>query len=64
VQRCDRHRFLALPKRWIGQRTIGWICRNRGLVRGSERHCRSGAAFARIAMIRIMLHRVAATTSA
>jgi transposase len=25
VRRCDRHRFVVLPKRWIVERTIGWI---------------------------------------
>lgn len=29
VRRCDRHRFVVLPKRWIVERTIGWISRNR-----------------------------------
>ena len=31
VRRCDRHRFVVLPKRWIVERTIGWISRNRRL---------------------------------
>jgi transposase len=64
VRRCDRHRFAALPKRWIVERTIGWISRNRRLARDFERHCRTAAAFIRIAMIRIMLRRLAANASA
>jgi transposase len=55
VRRCDRHRFVVLPKRWIVERTIGWISRNRRLARDFERHCRIAAAFVRMAMIRIML---------
>ncbi len=64
VRRCDRHRFVVLPKRWIVERTIGWISRNRRLARDFERHCRVAAAFVRVAMIRIMLRRLAAKTSA
>ena len=64
VRRCDRHRFVVLPKRWIVERTIGWISRNRRLARDFERHCRIAAAFVRMAMIRIMLRRLAAMPSA
>ena len=64
VRRCDRHRFVVLPKRWIAERTIGWISRNRRLARDFERHCRIAAAFVRMAMIRIMLRRLAPTPSA
>jgi transposase len=28
VRRCDRHRFVVLPKRWIVERTLAWISRN------------------------------------
>jgi transposase len=64
VRRCDRHRFVVLPKRWLVERTIGWISRNRRLARDFERHCRIAAAFVRMAMIRIMLRRLAAKPSA
>jgi transposase len=59
VRRCDRHRFVVLPKRWIIERTIGWVSRNRRLARDFERHVRIAAAFVRVAMIRIMLRRLA-----
>lgn len=64
VRRCDKHKFVVLPKRWIVERTIGWISRNRRLARDFERHCRIAAAFVRMAMIRIMLRRLAAKPSA
>jgi transposase len=64
VRRGDRHRFVVLPKRWIVERTIGWISRNRRPVRDCERHCRLATAFVRIAMIRIMLRRLAPKPSA
>jgi transposase len=63
VRRCDRHRFVVLSKRWIVERTIGWISRNRRLARDFERHCRIAAAFVRMAMIRLMLRRLAAKPS-
>jgi hypothetical protein len=55
VRRCDGHKFVVLPKRWIVERTIGWISRNRRLAREFERHCRIAAPFVRMVMIRIML---------
>jgi transposase len=64
VRRCDKGKFVVLPKRWIVERTIGWISRNRRLARDFERHCRIAAAFVRLAMIRIMLRRLTRKTSA
>lgn len=64
VRQSDRHRFVVLPKRWIVERTIGWISRNRRLARDFERHCRIAAAFVRMAMMRIMLRRLATKPSA
>ena len=64
VRRSDRHRFVVLPKRWIVERSIRWISRNRRLARDFERHCRIACAFVRMAMIRIMLPRLAAKPSA
>jgi transposase len=63
VKRSDLHRFVVLPKRWIVERTLGWISRNRRLMRDYERHTRKAAAFVRLAMIRIMLRRLAVNRS-
>jgi transposase len=60
VRRCDQHRFVVLPKRRIVERTLAWISRNRRLARDYERHARKAAAFVRLAMIRLMLRRLAA----
>ena len=62
VRRCDRHRFVVLPKRWIVERTLAWISRCRRLARDYERHTRTAAAFVRLAMIRLMLKRIAASS--
>jgi transposase len=58
VKRIEAHHFLVLPKRWIVERTLAWISRNRRLTRDFERYARSAAAFVRLAMIRIMLRRL------
>ena len=58
VKRSDVHRFVILPKRWIVERTLAWISRNRRLARDFERYATTVAAFVRLAMIRIMLKRL------
>ena len=55
--------FEVLPKRWIVERTFAWISRNRRLARDFERYATTVAAFIRLAMIRIMLRRLAANAS-
>ncbi len=62
VKRRDAHHFVVLPKRWIVERTIAWISRNRRLARDFERYARTVAAFVRLAMIRIMLRRLTRPT--
>lgn len=64
VRRCDRHKFVVLPKRRIVERIIGWISRIRRLARDFERRCRIAAAFVRMARLRIMLRRLAPKRSA
>src|SRR5215208_7574458 len=63
VKRSDAAGFEVLPKRWIVERTFAWISRNRRLARDFERYATTAAAFFRLAMIRIMLRRLAANTS-
>jgi transposase len=59
VKRNELHRFVVLPKRRIVERTLAWISRNRRLARDFERYARTFAAFIRLAMIRLMLRRLA-----
>ena len=60
VKRSDKAKgFVVLPKRWVVERTLAWISRNRRLARDFERYARTAAAFIRLAMIRIMLRRLA-----
>ena len=60
VKRSDTARgFLVLPKRWIVERTFGWLMRHRRLVRDYEASESSAEAMIHLAMIRIMLNRLA-----
>jgi transposase len=36
VKRNELHKFVVLPKRWIVERTLAWISRNRRLARDSS----------------------------
>ena len=60
VKRSDAAGFEVLPKRWIVERTFAWISRCRRLARDFERYACTTVAFIRLAMIRIMLRRLAA----
>jgi transposase len=59
VKRSDAAKgFVVLPKRWIVERTFGWLGRCRRLAKDYENLTRSAAAFLILAMIRLMLRRI------
>jgi len=59
VNRSDTAKgFYVLPKRWIVERTFGWLGRCRRLAKDFENLTRTHAAFVILAMIRIMLRRL------
>lgn len=60
VRRCDRAKgFKVLPKRWIVERTFGWLSKSRRLGRDYEVRLDHSESMVRICMIRIMLRRLA-----
>jgi transposase len=60
VKRSDTAKgFAVLPKRWIVERTFGWLNRCRRLAKDVENRIRTHFAFVQIAMIRIMMRRIA-----
>lgn len=60
VKRSDTAKgFQVLPKRWIVERTFGWLGRCRRLAKDFENLSRMALAFLRLALIRLMLRRVA-----
>jgi hypothetical protein len=51
--------FKILPRRWVIERTFGWLMCHHRLVRDYEATTSSAEAWAYIAMIRIQLRRLA-----
>ena len=58
VKRSDAKAFIVLPKRWIAERTIGWLNRCRRLAKDWEGLSRNALAFLRWASIRLMLRKL------
>jgi transposase len=59
VKRSDTAKgFHVLPKRWIVERTYGWMGRCRRLAKDYENRTRSHVGFIILAMIRLMLRRI------
>jgi transposase len=59
VKRSDAAKgFHVLPKRWIVERTYGWMGRCRRLAKDYENLTRSHVGFIILAMIRLMLRRI------
>ena len=59
VKRSDTAKgFVLLPKRWIVERTFGWLGRCRRLAKDFENLTRSHVGFVILAMIRLMLRRI------
>jgi transposase len=60
VKRSDAiHGFAVLPRRWIVERTFGWLMRHRRLARDYERTQASAESWIHLVMIRIQLRRLA-----
>ena len=59
VKRTEAHVFKVLPRRWVVERTFGWLGRYRRLNRDYERQAQTGEALVYVAMIRLMLTRLA-----
>jgi putative transposase len=63
VRRCDKAiGFHVLPRRWIVERTFGWLGRYRRLSKDYEYLTDTGETLIQIAMIQLMLHRLTRTT--
>ena len=62
VKRSELHKFVVLPKRWIVERTIGWLNRCRRLAKDWECLNQNGLAFLRWASIRMMIRKLCQNT--
>ena len=58
VRRSDACKFVVLPRRWIVERTIGWLNRCRRLGKDWECLNRNAVAFLRWASIRLMVRKL------
>jgi len=59
VRPKEQRRFVLLPKRWVVERTFGWLMNHRRLVRDYELQAKSAETMIYLAMIRNMLRRLA-----
>ncbi len=51
--------FEVIPKRWLVERTFGWLNRARRLSKDYEGTVESGVAMVRLAMIHLRVRRLA-----
>jgi putative transposase len=58
VKRSQLHTFKVLPRRWVVERTFGWLGRYRRLSRDYERQATTAETMVYLAMIRLMLARL------
>lgn len=58
VKRPELKKFVVLPKRWIVERTIGWLNRCRRLAKDFENLTRNALAFLYLSSIRLMVRRL------
>ena len=56
---ADSHSFEVLPRRWAVERALAWLGRSRRLSQDYETLPETGEAWIRIAMIQLMLRRLA-----
>jgi putative transposase len=59
VKRSDDVKgFKVLPKRWIVERTLGWLGRYRRLSKDYEAQTQSSEAMVHLSMVNLMVHRL------
>jgi len=58
VRRCELHKFVVLPLRWIVERTLAWLGKYRRLSKDYEALPKTSESWIYVAMIDRMLHRL------
>ncbi|WP_329528501.1 transposase [Streptomyces sp. NBC_01462] len=56
--RAGRQGFKVIPRRWIVERTFGWLMHHRRLARDYETHPHRSEAIIHVAMIDLMSRRL------
>jgi Transposase DDE domain len=59
IKRTELHAFKVVPRRWVVERTFGWLMRYRRLVRDYERRPEHHEAMVYWATIMVMTRRLA-----
>jgi putative transposase len=59
VKRTELHTFKILPRRWVVERTFGWLSNYRRFAKDYEYHPENSEAMILIAATRLMLRRLA-----
>lgn len=60
TKRSDRLKgCVVIPKRWIVERTLGWLNRYRRLSQDYEYHTETSEAMIQVAMLHVMVRRLA-----
>jgi len=57
VKRSELHTFKVMPRRWVVERTFGWLDKCRELWKNCERKLHNSLQMAKLAIIRIILKR-------
>lgn len=57
VKRSDLHSFVVLPKRWIVERSFGWLDKCRLLWKNCEGLLSSTLCFVKLAFVSVLLRR-------
>lgn len=65
VRRCDAATgFTVLPRRWVVERTLAWLNRNRRLAKDFEASLDSALAWLFLASVKLLLRRLSRLTHA
>lgn len=59
IKRTELHAFRVVPRRWVVERSFGWLLRYRRLVRDYERHTEHHEAMVHWATVLLMTRRLA-----
>jgi len=57
AKRSEFHTFAVIPKRWIVERTFGWLDKCRRLWKNCERKLHTSLQMFKLAFIRLLLNR-------
>ena len=58
VKRSELHTFVVLPKRWVVERSFGWLEKCRRLWKNCERKLNSSLQFVHLAFLVLLLRRL------